>query len=147
MIASTVGQPTYTSRRVWWATQKIALAPTSGSKIRRDRLRLVLQPAFDPTELWRVQRGHLDHRDPDSALVMDQLAAEGIGESGDGSNIQGKYHGTSARFESIEPAGDQANLCALPSKFPCDCSAQASRCSRDHDNFVVQSITVRSNNL
>src|SRR5579872_3185057 len=50
----------------------------------RDGLCPVLQAALDPTKLWSIQSGHLNHGDSNFALVVDQFAAEGICEPGDG---------------------------------------------------------------
>src|SRR5205823_9640383 len=47
-----------------------------GLKDWRDRLRFAWQAALHPTELRRVQRGKLDHRHADTALVVNQLAAQ-----------------------------------------------------------------------
>ena len=51
---------------------------------RRNRLRVPRQLGPHPGELWRVHRGHLDHGDPDTRLVVQQLAAQRGREPVDG---------------------------------------------------------------
>ena len=53
-----------------------------GLENRRHRLSFVLQTALDPTKLRSIQSGHLDHRDMHVAFVVDQFAAQGVGEPG-----------------------------------------------------------------
>ncbi len=55
-----------------------------GLEDRRHRLGLAGQPALHPIELGRVERGHLDHGEPDPAAVVDQLASERVTEALDG---------------------------------------------------------------
>ena len=47
----------------------------------RHWLRLARKPAFHPTKLRRVQRGHLNHRHAHFAFVVDQFASERIDET------------------------------------------------------------------
>src|SRR5262249_49484475 len=50
----------------------------------RHRLRFVLQSALHPAELRSIERGHLDHGNTDVTLVVNQLTAQRISETGDG---------------------------------------------------------------
>src|SRR5579864_1215111 len=60
----------------------------SGSYFRlkdwRYGLCLVLETALHPAELWRIERWHLHHSDPDAALVMNQFTSQGICEARNG---------------------------------------------------------------
>ena len=61
-------------------------------KNRRHRLSFVLQTAFDPPELWSIEGGHLHHRQSNPALVVNEFAAQRIGEARDcvfGSTVSG----------------------------------------------------------
>src|SRR6185437_11445030 len=50
---------------------------------RRYRLCLMWQAAAHPAELRCIQRRHVDHRDPDLAVLLDQFAAQRVSETDD----------------------------------------------------------------